>query len=753
LPRAGSGEAAFLALPILVWPIWRFLTIKSFKSFVSGETIGDVLKRRGVRAVVYFHTDHFEPWRLVPDRAGGMERCVDDVESYLAKTLHLDFARKASLFYKANVNYLTSASRELHRADPDDHLGFVPRSPRDLTIGRGIVAPIVASNHDLQVHIHHEYFTYNDSARDPETFAYLQTPRGRSFDDARLELCIRLGLDTLREDGGVELARWFFIHGHWALNASDPHECTVVREIEILRRNGCLGDFTQPAGRTHVDSRIEVPYLVDPVALPKGYDSPEANPIPAAGAGGAASARFFIWAAATTHRSCSIDTYSPFVQQRIKTPQVTALEHARAGVVIDGVLYLKTHCHSLHPIYCATDGRPMPHCDPGVQAELRALFQAADGIGAEVSFHTVSEVYDKIIGAAAPQTRDLTAEYELRSGSPMAAMGLTVEFVDADGGRVAPPPLAQRPATLPAPSLVAAQPTTDEDGPAPRGVAPPAVAYIVPVDKALTAAGADRPDGAGALIDAAWVLPALLEAPDVAHINAVAGRVAMARAAELGSEGSGVTGFYGPRAQEQTLLQPSEILCAAFVERQLSGVHGVYEIGCGLGVLSTLLAMRGTRAVGVERNGARLATAEAIAEASMAASPGAPHTPIFKKGMFPKVLRKEGKLAASVALVTNLLGTASPEQQEGFVRGLRAFGAVLIDVQRFYVRRSTRRQIRELEEIFTLGGFDAPRLAFDLGPDGRFILFTNPRPRRRLGLEALLVSVGMMRDESLIVAT
>lgn len=728
----------------------RFLPIKSFKSFVSKEGIGDVLKRRGVRAVAYFHTDHFEPWRLVPDRDGGMERCVDDVEAYVTKSARLDFARKASLFYKANVNYLASGDRELRRAHPDDLLGFVPRSPRDLTIGGAILAPIAASDHDLQVHIHHEYFTFNDSARDPETFAYLQTPRGRSFDNARLELCIRLGLDTLREDAGIELPRWFFIHGHWALNASDPHECTIVREIEILRRNGCVGDFTQPAGRTHVDSRIEVPYLVEPVALAKGYDSAEARPVQAAGAGEAAANLFFIWASAATHRSCSIDTYSPFVQQRTKTPQLTAMQHARDGVVIDGVLYLKTHCHSLHPVYCKTDGLPMPHTDPGVQAELRALFHAAEGIGAEVGFHTVSEIYDRILAASAPQDRDLTREFELGSNSPMAQMGLTVDFLAADGSRSAPPPLAPRPDLLPEPSLVGSSPSTEPLGG--NHELPPAVAYIVPMEGDVEVGGADWPDGGAALIDAAETLSELMEAPDVARINAEAGAVTMARAADLGSEASGVTGFYGPRAQELTLLQPSEVLCAAFLEQRLPGAHGVYEIGCGLGVLSTLLAMRGLRAVGVERNGARLATAEAIAESLFASAPDSGRPPRFIKGVFPKALRKEARLGASVALVTNLLGTASPEQQDDFVGGLRAFGAVLIDVQRFYSRRSTRRQIRDLEEIFILAGFDAPRLAFNLGPDGRFVLFTNPKPRRRLGMEALLISVGAVRDEPLFLA-
>ncbi len=133
----------------------RGFPISAFKSLRTGASIADVLKSRGVHTLVYFHTDHFEPWRTVPGRDGGMDRCIDDVEQYLSSTAELDFARKASLFYKANVNYLTSGERELIRADPDDLLGFVPRSPRDLRIGRAIVQPIVASDHDLQVHIHH----------------------------------------------------------------------------------------------------------------------------------------------------------------------------------------------------------------------------------------------------------------------------------------------------------------------------------------------------------------------------------------------------------------------------------------------------------------------------------------------------------------------------------------------------------------------------------------------------------------------
>jgi hypothetical protein len=723
------------------------MPIPAFKSFRSGASIADVLKSRGVHTLVYFHTDHFEPWRMVPDRDGGMERCIDDVEKYLASTEQLDFARKASLFYKANVNYLASADRELVRADPDDLLGFVPRTPRDLKIGRGIVQPIVASDHDLQVHVHHEYYTFNDTPRDPNIFAYLQTPRGRSFDDARLELAIRLGLDTLREDGGVELDRWFFVHGHWALNGSDPHECNVVREIEILKRNGCLGDFTQPAGRIHVDSRIAAPYLVEPVAAAKGYDTPASNPIEAAGARGLAADRFFIWASASTHRTCSIDTYSSFVQQRLKTPDATALDHAKMSVVIDGVLYLKTHCHSLQPVYFAADGLPMPHLDPAVQAELRALFAAADREGVDIKFLSVSEVYDSVMDAHPAAPRDLVQEFQLHENAAMEAIGLTVDFRTPDGRSVSPPALGARPQSFPAPSLVKGGGLGEGDR-RDDGADSLVSAYIVPLSQASVGDDGRASERQEQLIDATSESPALMDAKDVVRLNREASNIAIESARELGGEASGVTGFYGPRAQQRELLQPSEVLCAHFVQTRLPNAKAIYEIGCGLGLLSTLLAVRGVAAIGVERNGARLATAGRIAQ-KVADGATAPR---WIKGSFPKALRGEAELASSVALVTNLLGSATAQQQDLFIGGLADFGAVVIDTQRFYERRVTTSQVDDLCKRFLKVGFEEPRLAFDLGPDGHFLLFINPRPRRRFGLNAILGTLGLASRTPLYVA-
>ena len=236
-----------------------------------------------------------------------------------------------------------------------------------------------------------------------------------------------------------------------------------------------------------------------------------------------------------------------------------------------------------------------------------------------------------------------------------------------------------------------------------------------------------------------------MAAEDVAKVNDGACQISLARARDMGAEASGVTGFYGPRAQQRQLLQTAEVLCANFAQTRLPKARAIYEIGCGLGLLSSLLALRGLDVVGIERNGARLASAKAIAEKVL----GDMRTPRWVKGVYPGVLLRGHGLDASVALVTNLLGSATLEQQSNFVSALSAFGAVVIDVQRFYVRRTSPAQIAELTAMFASAGFDAPRLAFDLGPDGRFLLFTNPRPRRRPGVSAILSRLGASRREPL----
>ena len=378
-----------------------------------------------------------------------------------------------------------------------------------------------------------------------------------------------------------------------------------------------------------------------------------------------------------------------------------------------------------------------------MRAELGALFDAADAAGASVTFLTASEVYDKIVAAPAPEPRDLVAECGLREASPMEAIGMTVAYSRPGGPPLDPPLLPRRPSRLP--DALPAE-TPELAGAGAIDAAPPPVAHVIP----LVSGSPGGVSGASAmhqksLLDAPRVLPTLMTAPDVVLINLAASRTALERASELGGESTGITGFYGPRAEAGTLLQHSEVLCAELVQTHLAGVRAVYEIGCGLGGLSILLAARGVRAVGLERNGARLASAKAVAKAVARDSGGSFRSPRLIRGSFPNALRREGRLGQSVALVTNLLGRATSAQQQAFLARLCDFGAVLIDAQRFYSRRTTELQLAELVQLFADNGFGPPEPAFNLGPDGRFLLFLNSSPTPPRGLGALALRLRLAR--------
>jgi len=214
------------------------------------KELADRLRGMDVTSLVYFHTDHFEPWRPVGGAPAVGPEIVESIYDFCRVTERIDFARRLTLFYKPHLNYALRRGAGLERADPDDLVGFLPRAEHEERFGREAMQEIVASTaHDIQLHIHHEYYTATTAHTDPEAAAWFSSPLGRSLDERRLELAIRLNREISARETGRNSVRWFFVHGHWALNASDPSSCTITNEIEILLRNGCRGDFTFPAGR------------------------------------------------------------------------------------------------------------------------------------------------------------------------------------------------------------------------------------------------------------------------------------------------------------------------------------------------------------------------------------------------------------------------------------------------------------------------------------------------------------------------
>ncbi len=360
------------------------------------DGLADILKRRDVRRVVYFHCDHFEPWH-----GGGPA-----IEDYAANVLRFadcsaanEYARRLTLFYKPQVVIARAGTKGFIAATPGDSLGFRPRTAKQETIYAGAMRGLLdRSGHEIQVHLHHEGYTYNTSHRDPEIIELLERPEARGGDAARFELGLNLALDAIRRETGLDLKRWFFVHGLWALNASDPAVCHITDEIAILMRNGCLGDFTFPAGRPKADPFLEQPHFVRPVDAPKGYSLGEAEPETAFGNAPAAGSKFFIWASEVRHRGCSLDYYSDHVRRDLADPVSFAARIFEGSYVAEGTLYFKTHCHSMHSNYGrAGDAVVYPHEHPGVRQLMGVVFDAACAAGASIAFLTAGGVYEEFI--------------------------------------------------------------------------------------------------------------------------------------------------------------------------------------------------------------------------------------------------------------------------------------------------------------------------------------------------------------------
>jgi precorrin-6B methylase 2 len=363
----------------------------------GASTLSDIVKRRGVRRIVYFHADHFEPWRPVAG-SRSIEENAADVISFAEKSAANEFSRRLTLFYKVHVGVTRHVSQPgVSMVAPDDPFGFLPRTPVQEAVFRGAMLGLMSRvAHEIQVHVHHEYYTYNTAHRDPPVVEAFRRPEVRRRDPDRFELALRLGLEAIRRETDLPLRRWFFVHGLWALNASDPAVCHIGNEIEILMRNGGRGDFTFPAGRPNVDPVLETPYFVRPLDAPRAYLLAAAEPELAFGNAAAADHKFFIWASEIRHRGSSLDYFSDHVAEALRDPPAFARRILEQSYVADGTLYFKTHCHSMHANYWREgEAVVFPHQHPGVRGVMGAVFDAAARAGAAIDFLSAGEVYDE----------------------------------------------------------------------------------------------------------------------------------------------------------------------------------------------------------------------------------------------------------------------------------------------------------------------------------------------------------------------
>lgn len=356
--------------------------------------VSESVRRNEVRRLVYVHCDHFEPW------VGGhiTEANVERVLAFAEAVSRVEHGRRLSLFYLC-ANPMVASHVEGARAVEGDGIGFLPPGEDALARSSVVLRDLVARGHEIGVHYHHEFFT--DNPVHSQVIPELRHTRGAAIspehERARWRLGLRSALETTRRETGLPLERWAFVHGNWALAASDPQICTIVDELRLLMDAGCVADFTFPAAYPHPGPRFTEPSAVLPVAGRFAYDLPAADPRPAFGTPW--PDRLFIWASPITARGSSIDYSARYVRDRLESPLEWALELVNQSFTRDGILFVKTHAHSMLPDHFAPRGTCIPPLlHPGIQRLLGTLFDGAVAAGAELEFTTALEVYDRYFG-------------------------------------------------------------------------------------------------------------------------------------------------------------------------------------------------------------------------------------------------------------------------------------------------------------------------------------------------------------------
>ena len=356
------------------------------------DALADILKRRACKSVIYFHTDHFEPWSNNIDEPSA--RAVDQMAKMARSS---PYARRLSLFYNVFVPYRLQTDGPLNRGDqhaPGDEVVFNARSARQEKLAADAMRPLVADGHEIHLHVHHEFWTRNTSHFDHPVSRWVNSRSTAEKDSSRLDLHLRLSKETIGREIGMPFERWAFVHGNWALNASDPLICHVSDELALLVRHGGFGDFSFPAGRSYCDPKLEAPFTCLPIDLARAYDDARSDPqAVAAGSNIMRPDRFLIWNSPIKAHQSSLDYHSISTLAYLKNTEPVVSTWLAKSVTLGGQLFIKTHAHSMRADYHAPGTGPgIPHCHPAVAAIFDCLARACDRAGVELRCQTVNEV-------------------------------------------------------------------------------------------------------------------------------------------------------------------------------------------------------------------------------------------------------------------------------------------------------------------------------------------------------------------------
>ena len=356
----------------------------------------DILKHRNIKEIKYFHTDHFEPWS-----SGINDQTLRGLERFSEQTKKSRFTQKLSLFYLIN---LPAKIRKEHLdsgwfVDGDD-AGFAERDPKWINRVKDLIRPLERDlKHEMHLHIHHERWTQNSGDYDPIVHAWVNENSNADKDSNRLDLGLRVARSFMVQELGRPFDSWAFVHGNWALNASDHTICKIENEIEILAKHGCWGDFTFPAGRGHCDPVIlEEPYVCKPIKGIKSYDMVASEPKKISEFNNDFESNFFIWNSEIKAGHSSLDYYYEGNCKLFKQAELMVEKWLSESYQLDGVLYLKTHAHSMNLQYEIHEaGHPIPHLHPDVVNVFNLLEQVCEQAAVSIDIATVEEVRKSLL--------------------------------------------------------------------------------------------------------------------------------------------------------------------------------------------------------------------------------------------------------------------------------------------------------------------------------------------------------------------
>ncbi len=353
-----------------------------------------MLKEKGVRRFVHFHTDHWEPFISNWDNWGeAASENAKRILDFISETNNHPYFDKMTLFYNHPIRTFSTNTID---KKTNDLLGFEPQNrPFWDRYVHAVRKCAEESAHEFQVHIHHNGITKGDYFK----FSHLDWPDDQDAgkrDSERLERFIKETLLDMRKVTGLELETWHFIHGLWALNGSDSRVCNVSNEIEILMRNGCVGDFSMPAGRRMVDSTIRTPHTVIVNNVPKGYDMPEAKIRLIGEELGGDEKRFLIWNQDIPFTHCSLDYLgSESIIKALKDWKETLMIWIKNSPVIGDTAFVKTHAHSMNRNYWSEEVFRI-YNSPEVLNLFETLEKICDESSVSYEKWTVSEVLSYI---------------------------------------------------------------------------------------------------------------------------------------------------------------------------------------------------------------------------------------------------------------------------------------------------------------------------------------------------------------------